>query len=192
MERMLEEGSEYHELAITAGPLDGPEPVRQTRPPIGQRLAAGDLIQDEVSAVWGGQVAQEDQPVLLGPVPGAWEPVVALQREVFAAGLERLRPGTGLGEFMDFVNGFGAGRGLRTEVLLHGRGLGDDGPLLSPRASGERVRDVRIERQTAWVWKPIVWTADGRRRFIWGGDVVVTERGAEPLFRRPQGLVAIT
>jgi Xaa-Pro dipeptidase len=192
MERMLELGSEYHELALSFGPLDGPPPPRQTQPAIGRRLAAGDAIVNEVSAVWGGQVAQEDQPVVLGPVPAAWEPVVALQREVFEAGLERMRPGTTLGELVDFVEGLGARRGMRAAVLMHGRGLGDDGPLVSPRSPGDRVRDVRLERNSAWVWKPTVWSADGQRQLVWGGDVLVTEQGGERLFARPHRLVSVS
>jgi hypothetical protein len=77
-------------------------------------------------------------------------------------------------------------------VLIHGRGVGDDGPLISPRASGDAIRDLRMEQGNAWVWKPTVTSADGRIDFTWGGDVVVTERGGEKLFTRPHGLVSVT
>jgi hypothetical protein len=74
--------------------------------------------------VWGGLIAQELQPILLGAIPEAWKPVVDMQREVFHAGLELMRPGTPLGELIDFVNGFGAKRGMRSLILMHGRGYG--------------------------------------------------------------------
>jgi hypothetical protein len=74
---------------------------------------------------------------------------------------------------------------------MHGRGVGDDGPLLTPRAKGENIRDLRIERGNAWVWKPTISSDDGRIELTWGGDVVVTEKGGEPLFTRQHGLVSI-
>ncbi len=190
--RMLEMGSEWVPLAMYTGPIDGPEPERHTNPPLGRRLQANDLITNEVSASFGVQVAQEDQPILLGPIPDAWRPVIDLQREVFEAGLERMKPGTTFGELIDFVNGYGARRGMKTLILMHGRGAGDDGPLLTPRALGENVRDLRIEKGNAWVWKPYAMSADERIQFVWGGDVLVTDRGGEALFKRPHGMVSIT
>ena len=190
MERMLGMGSEYYPLAVRIAPAGGPEGARLTDPPIGMRLARNDLITNEVSAVWGAQVAQEDQPIVLGPVPEAYKPLIELQREVFEAGLELMRPGLAFGELIDFVNGFGAARGMRTQILMHGRGYGDDGPLLTPRTTGEEVRRLRIERGNAWVWKPTVLSADGRLAFTWGGDVVVTDGGAERLFARAHGMVS--
>ena len=192
MGRMLELGSEYYPLAMYIGPIGGPEPVRQTNPPIGQRLQANSLLTNEVSAVWGAQVSQEDQPILLGPIPAEWKPVIELQREVFAAGLEFMKPGTSFGELIDFINGFGHKRGMKTLTLMHGRGYGDDGPLISPRSRGESIRDVRIEKGNAWVWKPYAMSADEKIQFVWGGDVIVTEKGGEPLFKRSHGMISIT
>ncbi len=190
-ERLLTLGSEYYPLALRFGPIGGREGVRHTDPPLGIRFQPNDLITNEVSAVWGAQEAQEDQPVLLGPVPDPWRPAIELQREAFEAGLEVMRPGASFGELIDRVERIGRGD-LQARVLIHGRGLGDDGPLISPRAKGKAVRGLRMEAGNAWVWKPTVSSADGRIDFTWGGDVVVTERGGEKLFNRPHGLVAIT
>jgi Xaa-Pro aminopeptidase len=190
-ERMLSLGSEYYPLAITFDPVGERQSARYTNPPLGRRFQANDLITNEVSAVWGAEMAQEDQPILLGPIPDAWQPAIALQREVFEAGLAAMQPGTTLGEFADRLRAYQRD-GLHTIVLMHGRGYGDDGPLFTPRASGDAVRDVRIERGNAFVWKPTVASADGRIEFTWGGDVVVTDRGGEPLFTRPHGLASIT
>lgn len=189
--RMLELGSEYHPLAMYTELIDGPEAKRQTNPPIGRRLQRNTLITNEVTAIYGCQVSQEDQPILLGPIPEAWKPVIELQREVFYAGLEYMKPGTEFADLIDFVNGFGARRGMKTLILMHGRGYGDDGPLLTPRATGEQIRDIRVEQGNAWVWKPYAMTADERIQFVWGGDVVITERGGEVLFKRPHGMVSI-
>ena len=189
--RMLEMGSEWHPLAIYTDPIDAAEPKRFTNPPLGRRLQADALITNEVSAVWGTQMAQEDQPILLGKIPDAWRPVIDLQREVFEAGLAFMTPGRTFEEMIDFVNGFGEKRGMKTLILMHGRGMGDDGPLLTPRARGENIRDVRIEKGNAWVWKPYAMSADERIQFVWGGDVVVGNDGGEVLFKRPHGMVSI-
>lgn len=191
MARMLELGSEYYTLALYTDAFGTPG-RRKTNPPIGERLQPNAYITDEVSAVWGAQVAQEDQPVLLGPIPEEFKPVVELQRQVFEAGLERMKPGTKLGEFIDFINAFGDSRGGKTLVLMHGRGYGDDGPLLTPRARGEELRDLTFEKGNAFVWKPYGMSADEKFQFVWGGDVVVTERGGEVLFKRPHGLISVT
>ena len=191
MGRMLELGSEYYPLAVNISTIGGPEPIRRTNPPIGRRLERNTLITNEVSAVWGGQVAQEDQPILLGDIPDAWKPVIELQRDVFEAGLEHMKPGTSFGDLIDFINGFGQRRGMKTQILLHGRGYGDDGPLLTPRALGEKLRDLRVAAGNVWVWKPYAMSADERIQFVWGGDVLVTEQGGQPLFRRSHGMVTI-
>lgn len=191
MARMLEMGSEYYPPAIYTGPIGGPEAARKTNPPLGRRLQPNDLITNEVSAIFGCQVSQEDQPIVLGPIPDHWKPVIELQQEVFQAGLGFMKPGTSFGDMIDFVNGFGAGRGMKTLILMHGRGYGDDGPLLTPRSRGESLRDLRIEKGNAWVWKPYAMTADERIEFVWGGDVVVTDNGGEVLFKRPHGMVSI-
>jgi Xaa-Pro dipeptidase len=190
--RMLELGSEWHPLALHTDPIDVAEPTRWTNPPLGRRLEPNALITNEVSAVWGTQMAQEDQPVLLGPIPDAWRPVIDLQREVFQAGLEYMTPGRSFEDMIDFVNGFGASRGMKTLILMHGRGVGDDGPLLTPRARGENIRDIRIEKGNAWVWKPYAMSSDERIQFVWGGDVIVGDHGGEVLFKRPHGMVSIT
>jgi Xaa-Pro aminopeptidase len=188
-ERMLALGSEYYPLAITFDPIGERQSARYTNPPLGRRFQANDLITNEVSAIWGTQMAQEDQPILLGPIPAAWQQAIALQREVFEAGLAAMQPGTTFGEFADRLRRYERD-GLHTIVLMHGRGAGDDGPLFTPRASGENVRDLPIQAGNAFVWKPTVASADGRIELTWGGDVIVTERGGEPLFTRPHGLVS--
>jgi len=191
MTRMLELGSEYYPLALYTGPLGGHLP-RMENPPIDRVLQANYLITNETDAVWGGLVGQEVQPMVLGPVPDAYKPVVELQRDVFYAGLERMKPGTVFNDFIEFTNGFGAKRGMRTMTSMHGRGYGNDGPLLTgqdPRA--EHVRDVRMEKGNVWVWKPTAYSADGSIHHSWGGCVVVTDRGGEQLVQRTPDLISI-
>jgi Xaa-Pro dipeptidase len=192
MGRMLDMGSEYYPLAFYCAPL-GEEAARNTDPPVGMRLQLGDYITNETSPVWGGQVAQEDQPILVGPIPDAFKSLVDLQREVWEAGLAMMKPGLTFGELLDFVDAFGKQRKVATSVTMHGRGIGDDnGPLITPRTTGEAIRGLRMETRNVWIWKPSTHSADGKLSFQWGGDVLVTDQGGERLFKRPHACISIT
>jgi Xaa-Pro dipeptidase len=136
-------------------------------------------------------VAQEIQPVLLGPSPERYKPLIELQREVYFAGLEYMTPGREFADMIDFVNGYGAARGMKTEILMHGRGYGDDGPLLTPNDRGENSRDVRIEQGNVWVWKPTATSADGKTSFSWGDCVLVTDKGGTQLVAREPGMATV-
>jgi Xaa-Pro dipeptidase len=191
LQRMLELRSEYFPMALTIDPIGTARPKRYTNPPAGRRLEKNALITDEVNAIVGAQLAQVSQPLVLGPIPESWKPVIELQREVYEAGLELIKPEVTIGALVDFVNGFGAKRGMKTLIQMHGCGYGDDGPVLNEKFPGVRTRELRIERGNAFVWKPIAMTTDGRIRFCWGGPVVVTENNAEGLFNRAHGMVSV-
>ena len=190
MRRILELGSEYYPLALYASEIDTPA-YRHENPQLGRVLGPNWLLTNEVDAVWGGMVAQEMQPILLGPIPERYKPVIDLQREIHQAGLAYMTPGREFADMIDFVNGFGARRGMKTDILMHGRGYGDDGPLLTPSDRGENSRDVRIEKNNVWVWKPTAFSADGATTFSWGGCVLVTDQGGVPLVPREVGMVTI-
>src|SRR5439155_7563446 len=72
MARMMELGSEHYLLAFYAGPL-GSESQRMTDAPIGRRLQLGDYLRNETSAVWGGQVSEGDQRILIGPITDGYK-----------------------------------------------------------------------------------------------------------------------
>jgi Xaa-Pro aminopeptidase len=189
--RILEIGSEYFPMTLTVRAVGAGKPRRYTNPPIGRRLEKNDLVTTEVNAIIGAQLTQVCQPILLGPVPAELKPVIALQKEVYEAGLAIIKPGTSVGELVDFVNGFGAKRGMKTLIQMHGCGYGDDGPLLNAQNPGDRVRELRIEKGNVFAWKPAAMTNDERLPFSWGGPVLVTETGAEALFKKEHGMVSI-
>jgi Xaa-Pro aminopeptidase len=189
--RLLESRSEYYPLALTIEPVGTLKPKRYTNPPIGRRLESNSLINNEISAILGAQLTQLCQPILLGQIPDEWKPVIELQKEVYEASLTLLKPGTTIGALKEFVNTFGATRKMKTVIQMQGCGYGDDGPLLTPKSRPDGLRDLRIEKGNAFVWKPIAMTSDERIQFAWGGPVIVTDRGCEALFTRPHGMVSI-
>src|ERR1051325_5808994 len=118
MRRMVELGSEYYPMAFYSGPHTGRRLPRFEDPTEGRFLQPGHRINNEVDAVFGGLIAQEQQPILLGRIPDPWKPAIDLQRDLYVAALEQLRPGKPFGEFMDFVNGFGEKRGVKDLLFL--------------------------------------------------------------------------
>jgi Xaa-Pro dipeptidase len=189
--RLLELRSEYYPLVLSVDPIGTPKPKRYTNPPIGKRLGKNALIINEVNAILGAQLTQVWQPILLGKIPTGWKAVIEVQKEVYEAGLQLMKPGTTLGTLTDFVNGFGATRKMKTQIQMHGCGYGDDGPLLTTKSKGDHLRGLKFEKGNAFVWKPLAMSADERIHFAWGGPVVVTEKGGEPLFARLHGIVSV-
>ena len=189
--RLLELGSEYFPLTLTIDPIGTAKPKRYTNPPIGRRLESNALITNEINAIVGAQLTEVCQPILLGKIPAEWKPVIELQKEIYEAGLQMIKPGVTFGALKDFVNGFGAPRGMKTAIQLHGCGYGDDGPLFTLRAQSDRARELAIEPGNAFVWKPMALSADGKIQFTFGGPLIVTENGCESLFKRTHGMLAI-
>src|ERR671924_616282 len=146
MQRMLELGSEYYPMAFYSGSHGGGRLPRFEDPAEDRFLQPGYRIANEVDAVFGGLIAQEQQPIFLGPIPDSWKPAIELQRDLYFAALEHLIPGRPFAEFMDFINTFGEKRGMKSLILMHGRGYGDDGPLFTPQNRGGGDPGLLIER----------------------------------------------
>jgi Xaa-Pro aminopeptidase len=189
--RILELRSEYYPLALRLDPIGTLNPKRYTNPPIGKRLENNTLITSEVNAIVGAQLTQLCQPILLGKIPEEWKGVIELQKEIYEAGLGLIKPGTTFGALQDGINNFGPKRKMKTAIQMHGCGYGDDGPLLTPKSLPDDLRDLRIEKGNAFVWKPTAMTTDERIQFTWGGPVLVTDKGAEQLFARSHEMVSI-
>jgi Xaa-Pro dipeptidase len=192
MRRMLELGSEYYPLALYTGPFDAIRLPRFEDPPLGRRLQPLYRIHNEVDAVWGGLIAQEQQGILLGPIPEAWQRVIDLQRDLFYGGLERMKPGVLFGEFIDSITGFAEKAGMKSVVLMHGRGYGDDGPLLTPQHRGGDIRNVVMQEGNVFVSKPVAMSADEKIQYSWGGCVLLTATGGVQLVERAPGMISIT
>jgi len=188
---MLERRSEYTPSTLTIGAIHDGTAERYSNPPIGRRLQAADLITNEINAIRGAQTTQVSQPILLGKIPETWQPVIALQREVYEAGLSMIKPGTTFGALRDLVNGLGGKHGIETALQLAGCGYGDDGPLYFAAAHIDRARDLRMAAGNVFTFQPIAMTRDRQIQFSWGGPVLVTGMGCEALFKREHGMVEI-
>ena len=72
---------------------------------------------------------------------------------------------------------------------MHGRGAGDDGPIVIQGAASALQLGVRLLENMVFICKPSVTTADRSHRLTWGDTVVVAASGARRLGRRPHDLV---
>jgi hypothetical protein len=191
MARMLDLGAEYFPFAWTSGMIDGSDSKRFANPPLGRRLKPNSLIRSEMIAVYGTQMAEEDQAILLGTMPEGWKPLIERQKEVFNAGLKFLTPGKPCSEIANFAKSVAEKNGMKTEIFLSGRGAGDDGPIISSSTSADVLKGISVEKNTLWLWRPTVTSADGKSKFAWGGTVLVGDNGGEVLSKRPHGVISV-
>ncbi len=193
MERMLELGSEYYNsLGMTIDPIGARGTHRYLNPPIPHRLEPNDLIATEANTLYGGQATQEQQLVVLGPIPDLYKSYVEMQRELFEGSLELLKPGNTFGDVVDYILGYGKGRGVKSLVMIKGPGLGEEGPFGAPTQSVRpEAREVRFQAGNALVWKPTIYSEDMKTNYIWGGCVIVHDAGPEVVGKRLQGLISI-
>jgi Xaa-Pro aminopeptidase len=193
MERMLELGTEYYNsLGVTIDPIGARGTHRYLNPPIPHVLQPNDLVATEANTLFGGQATQEQQLVVLGPIPDLYRSYVEMQRELFEGSLALLKPGATFGEVVDYILGYGKGRGVRSLVMIKGPGLGEDGPFGAPTTViGPEARAVQFEAGNALVWKPTIYSEDMRTNYIWGGCVIVHEDGPEVVGKRGQELISV-
>jgi Xaa-Pro aminopeptidase len=71
---------------------------------------------------------------------------------------------------------------------MHGRGQGDDGPLITPSQRRPEQLAVALEANMVFILKPFIRTADRSHDCTWGDTVVVTAAGGKRLGRRPHDL----
>jgi Xaa-Pro aminopeptidase len=159
--------------------------------PAGRTADREQLLYAEVEGLFAGYAAQGVQPAAIGPVPKDWLDAWDVCREAWDRTWELLRPGATFGEISAAAEAASKGP-FRARPTLHGQGLGDDMPLITPGASvANRVPDRRLEPGVCFVLKPYAeWTDGGGPKGLnWGDTVVITETGARRLGSRPHELV---
>jgi Xaa-Pro dipeptidase len=154
--------------------------------PAHRQMESGDYIYVEIEGRWGGYVAQLDQSVTLGDVP-AWAPEAhKIAVECFWDVVHAMRPGATFGELKEAATKVGRYPNVTGSLIMHGRGLGDDGPLILAEIQPESpAYRLPLLENTVFIVKPYV-TYDGMREVGHVGDTVaVTATGAERLGTRP-------
>lgn len=175
-------------IGWSSGPLGAT--YHRVEVPTFRSLDLGDVLAVEIEGRWGGYIAQLDQTFSVGPAHQDLKDGVKLACESYDRVMERMKAGVTVGELLDAsaVTGMG-GRGA-ARLTMHGRGTGDDGPLVTSRITPE-VRAVALREGCVMILKPAT-SVDGRPDYgRWGESVVVRRDRAERLGSRPQGLLEL-
>jgi Xaa-Pro aminopeptidase len=184
MAAMMRHGSE---IPVHQHWLSGKNPTRTLTRPTFRPLERGDLIIDELEASWIGYRSQIVQPVFVEVVDPVHAELFKVQKDVFNAVLEKLKPGVTVRELAELTAKTGdksrpksgpAANAL-VKLTMHGRGAGDDGPIITDSSQNERDLNVAVQENMVLIFKPSAETAPGMPRSIctWGDTIVVTKSG---------------
>ena len=176
--------------------VSGKNPKRTLTRPSMRILERGDVIINELEASWIGYRSQGVQPVFVEVVNSVQEELIKVQREIFNRVVESLKPNITVGELAELTRRTaesvapksGPAAGARGDLNMHGRGAGDDGPIITPHAKSPKQLSVALRENMVFVCKPAAISADGEYICQWGDTVVVTENGGRRLGKRPHEL----
>jgi Xaa-Pro aminopeptidase len=184
------------EMPVHCNWISGKNPRRTLTRPSMRILEPGDLIINEIEASWIGYRAQGVQPVFVGAADPVHIELIKVQREVFNRVMEKLKPGVTVKELAELSRkagqeaapGSGPAAGARAELTMHGRGAGDDGPIITSNARSPSQLSVELRENMVFICKPSAISADGGSLSTWGDSVVVTPRGGRRLGKRAHDL----
>jgi Xaa-Pro dipeptidase len=176
------------------GWITGPQgrPYHRLEQPSFRKFADKDMLSVEIEGRWGGYIAQIDQSAVINtPIEGLSD-AMKLAYEAYDRTLELLKPGTTMGELADTAVMTALGGRLRAGLGFHGRGTGDDGPLLIAGVPLKpEIRDLALVENCCFAVKPSVFF-DGIAEYCrWGDSAVVGKNGGVRLGTRPQELIVL-
>ena len=161
-----------------------------------ERGADKDRIEDELEASWQGYRSQAVQPVWVGRAEPLYHDLITIQRDVFNGIVEAMKPGVTVGELLDVAQeavrtaspASGPLAGCGTSLMMHGRGQGDDRPLVTNPTASSRYLDLQMQEGNVVILKPRVRTADRKHGVNWGDTVAIGPNGAARLGKRPHDI----
>ena len=184
------------EMPVHCNWISGKNVRRTLTRPSMRILQHGDLIINEVEASWIGYRSQGVQPVFVGVADPLHQELIKVQREIFNRVMEHLRPGVTVKELAELTIKTGAAAapksgpaaGARGDLNMHGRGAGDDGPIITAHAKSPRQLATQLQENMVFICKPSAVSADGQSLSTWGDTVVITPNGGKRLGKRPHDL----
>jgi Xaa-Pro aminopeptidase len=152
--------------------------------PVHRNLKSGDYLMVEIEGKWGGYTSQVDQSITFGDVPSWAGDAYRVAVECFHDILNVLRPGVTFDELQEAAKKVNRAQKAAGSLVMHGRGLGDDGPLITQR-SQPNVGDIALQENNVFMIKPSI-AYNGKDDVGHVGDtVLVTKNGAQRLGTRP-------
>jgi Xaa-Pro aminopeptidase len=179
--------NQIHFVGLTS--MADPDCCVPSQIPRARRVAAGDVVFSEISALfWGysGQVLRT-YAVAAEPTP-LYQELYAVAEETFQAILKILRPGIGAAEILDAAAIIGKSGFTVCDDLVHGFIGGYLPPVLGTheRPSGP-IPDLKLKENMAVVVQPSIVTKDSKAGVQTGELVRITADGVERLHQAPWG-----
>ena len=163
----------------------GPEVPWAQRVVTTRRLKPGDLINTEVEAKYGGYIAQALQPISLGPASNELQKIFDTTKVIFDKMLVLLKPGVSFGEVVAFYQDEVKAAGYEPDgALMHGRGLGEDAPMLRGARREFPEREAKLREGHVFILKPAAKQGFMRDSIRAGDTVVIEADGARRLGTR--------
>jgi len=170
----------------------GPEVPWAQRVFTTRKLKAGDLINTEVEGKYAGYIAQALQPISLGPKPKELEKIFDATKVIFDRMLKFLKPGISFGAVVKFYQDEVATAGYEPDgALMHGRGLGEDAPMLWGARKDFPEKDQLIKEGHVFILKPACKQGFMRDSIRAGDTVAVEANGARRLGKRELTFVTV-
>jgi Xaa-Pro aminopeptidase len=170
----------------------GPEVPWAQRVFTTRQLKPGDLINTEVEAKYAGYIAQALQPISLGAKPKELEKIFDATKVIFDKMLGFLKPGVNFGEVAQFYQEEVQSAGYEPDgALLHGRGLGEDAPMLWGARRDFPEKDQKLREGHVFILKPACKQGFMRDSIRAGDTVAIEANGARRLGKRELAFVAV-
>jgi Xaa-Pro aminopeptidase len=170
----------------------GPEVPWAQRVFTTRKLRPGDLINTEVEAKYAGYIAQALQPISLGPKPRELERIFDASKIIFDKMLAFLKPGLTFGAVARFYQEEVQAAGYEPDgALMHGRGLGEDAPMLWGARRDFPEQDAKLKEGHVFILKPACKHGFMRDSIRAGDTVAIEANGARRLGTRELAFVAV-
>lgn len=156
-------------------------------------LQAGDMINTELEAKYGGYIAQTVQAACLGKIPLDLKQAFEVSVKVFDEMVQFMKPGVSYRRVIAFYQRLVREAGFTPKgMLLHGRGIGEDRPQVTGEVAGNTYTaatytqhlDLALVEGNVFVLKPGAMPSNAADSIRCGDTVVIEKQGARRLGKR--------
>jgi Xaa-Pro aminopeptidase len=157
-----------------------------------RQLKPGDLINTEVEGKYAGYIAQALQPISLGAKPKNLEKIFDATKIIFDKMVKFLKPGITFGAVVKFYQDEVQAAGYEPDgALMHGRGLGEDAPMLWGARRDFPEKEAKLKEGHVFILKPACKQGFMRDSIRAGDTVAIEATGARRLGKRDLTFVAV-
>jgi Xaa-Pro aminopeptidase len=156
-------------------------------------LQAGDMINTELEAKYGGYISQTVQAACLGKIPLDLKQAFDVSVKVFDELVKFMKPGVTYREVVGFYQKLVREAGFIPKgMLLHGRGIGEDRPQITGEIDGDiyntstytKHLDLPLVEGNVFVLKPGAMPSRAPDSIRCGDTVAIEKIGARRLGKR--------